>query len=84
MQKTKHYIGGQLSFILSGLSNSRLPNDFNDLANKSSLGIDAVKRQVGSVVEKVTQQAKQASLLRLQMPVVLKRQKIMQKRALIK
>jgi len=30
MQKTKHYIGGQLSFILSGLSNSTLPNFLGD------------------------------------------------------
>ncbi len=33
-------------------------SDFNDLANKSVLGIDAVKRQVGSVVEKALIQAK--------------------------
>jgi len=33
-------------------------SDFNDLANKSALGIDAVKRQVGSVVEKSLSQAK--------------------------
>lgn len=29
--------------------------DFNDLANKSALGIEAVKRQVGSVVNNITQ-----------------------------
>jgi putative DNA primase/helicase len=33
-------------------------SDFNDLANKSVLGVDAVKRQVLSVVEKVSQLAK--------------------------
>ena len=45
-----------------------------------ALGIDAVKRQVESVVEKVSQQAKQVSLLRLQTPIALKRQEIKQKR----
>ena len=40
---------------------SKKLNDFNDLVNKSALGIEAVKRQVGSVVEKVSQQAKQVS-----------------------
>jgi len=63
---------------------SKKLNDFNDLANKSVLGIEAVKRQVGSVVEKVSQQAKQASLLRLQTPIALKRQEIKQKRALVR
>ncbi|SFL26002.1 Antirestriction protein ArdC [Nitrosomonas aestuarii] len=33
-------------------------SDFNDLAHKSTLGIDAVKRQVGSVVEKALAQTK--------------------------
>ncbi|WP_244907526.1 zincin-like metallopeptidase domain-containing protein [Nitrosomonas aestuarii] len=33
-------------------------SDFNDLASKSTLGIDAVKRQVGSVVDKALVQAK--------------------------
>ncbi len=33
-------------------------SDFNDLANKSTLGIDAVKRQVGSVIEKALVQTK--------------------------
>jgi putative DNA primase/helicase len=61
---------------------SKKLNDFNDLANKSRLGIEAVKRQVGSVVEKVSQQAKQDSLLRLQTPIASKRQEIKQKRAL--
>jgi len=37
-------------------------SDFNDLANISVLGIDAVKRQVGSVVEKVSQQGKAQKL----------------------
>jgi putative DNA primase/helicase len=59
-------------------------SDFNDLANKSVLGIEAVKRQVGSVVEKVSQQAKQDSLLKLQVPIEPKQQEIKQKRALIR
>lgn len=59
-------------------------NDFNDLANKSVLGIDAVKRQVGSVVEKVSQQAKQVSLAKLLTHVEPKRQEIKQKRALVR
>ncbi|MDO8894619.1 zincin-like metallopeptidase domain-containing protein [Nitrosomonas sp.] len=63
---------------------SKKLNDFNDLANKSVLGIEAVKRQVGSVVEKVSQQAKQASLLKLQAPIEPKRQEIKQKRALVR
>lgn len=37
---------------------SKKLSDFNDLANKSALGIEAVKRQVGLVVEKVTRQVK--------------------------
>jgi putative DNA primase/helicase len=48
------------------------------------LGIEAVKRQVGSVVEKVSQQAKQDSLLKLQVPIEPKQQEIKQKRALIR
>ncbi len=63
---------------------SKKLNDFNDLANKSALGIDAVKRQVGSVVEKVSQQAKQDSLLKLQVPIEPKQQEIKQKRALVR
>ena len=63
---------------------SKKLNDFNDLANKSVLGIEAVKRQVGSVVEKVSQQAKQDSLLRLQIPIEAKRQEIKQKRVLVR
>jgi len=59
-------------------------NDFNDLANKSSLGIDAVKRQVGSVVEKVSQQAKLTCLAKLQTRVEPKQQEIKQKRALVR
>jgi putative DNA primase/helicase len=59
-------------------------NDFNDLANKSMLGIEAVKRQVGSVVEKVSQQVKQASLLKLQAPIEPKQQEIKQKLALVR
>ncbi len=33
-------------------------SDFNDLANKSTLGIEAVKRQVGSVVRKASEHAR--------------------------
>ncbi len=33
-------------------------SDFNDLANKSTLGIEAVKRQVDSVIKKISEQAK--------------------------
>ncbi|MER0204511.1 MAG: DUF1738 domain-containing protein [Nitrosomonas sp.] len=68
----------------SGEQVSKKLNDFNDLANKSALGIDAVKRQVGSVVEKVSQQAKQVSLAKLQTPIEPKRQEIKQKRALVR
>ncbi len=68
----------------SGEQVSKRLNDFNDLANKSSLGIDAVKRQVGSVVKKVSQQSKQASLTKLQIHVEPKRQEIKQKRALVR
>ncbi|MBX9637060.1 MAG: ssDNA-binding domain-containing protein, partial [Nitrosomonas sp.] len=53
---------------------SKKLNDFNDLANKSALGIVAVKRQVGSVAEKISQQAKQDSLLKLQVPIEPKQQ----------
>ncbi|MFZ1850883.1 MAG: zincin-like metallopeptidase domain-containing protein [Nitrosomonas sp.] len=67
-----------------GEQDSKKLNDFNDLANKSSLGIEAVKRQVGSVVEKVSQQAKQDSLLKLQVPIEPKQQEIKQKRALVR
>jgi putative DNA primase/helicase len=63
---------------------SKKLNDFNDLANKSSLGIEAVKRQVGSVFEKVSQQANQDSLLKLQAPIEPKQQEIKQKRALVR
>ncbi|PSJ16486.1 zincin-like metallopeptidase domain-containing protein [Nitrosomonas supralitoralis] len=41
--------GEQMSLRLS---------DFNDLANKSTLGIEAVKRQVGSVVRKASEHAR--------------------------
>jgi antirestriction protein ArdC/phage/plasmid primase-like uncharacterized protein len=67
-----------------GERDSKKLNDFNDLANKSALGIEAVKRQVGSIVEKVSQQANEASLLRLQTPIAPKRQEIKQKRALVR
>ncbi|MEI2768758.1 MAG: zincin-like metallopeptidase domain-containing protein [Nitrosomonas sp.] len=63
---------------------SKKLNDFNDLANKSRLGIEAVKRQVGSVVEKISQQAKQDSLLKLQGPIEPKQQEIKKKRALVR
>ena len=58
---------------------SKKLNDFNDLANKSALGIEAVKRQVGSIVEKVTRQIK---VEKLQTHVEPKQQEIKQKRAL--
>ncbi len=67
-----------------GEQDSKKLNDFNDLANKSVLGIEAIKRQVGSVVEKISQQAKQGSLLKLQGPVEPKQQEIRQKRALVR
>ncbi len=67
-----------------GEQDSNKLNDFNDLANKSVLGIEAVKRQVGSVVEKVSQQVKQDSLMKLQTCFEPKRQEIKQKRALIR
>ncbi|MBX3618050.1 zincin-like metallopeptidase domain-containing protein [Nitrosomonas sp.] len=67
-----------------GERDSKKLNDFNDLANKSALGIEAVKRQVGSVVEKVSQLAKQDSLLKLQVPIEPKQREIKQKRALVK
>ncbi|MCE7915638.1 MAG: DUF1738 domain-containing protein [Nitrosomonas sp. PRO4] len=60
---------------------SKKLNDFNDLANKSSLGIGAVKRQVGSIVEKVTRQVK---VEKLQTHVEPKQQEIKQKRALVR
>jgi putative DNA primase/helicase len=63
---------------------SKKLNDFNDPANKSVLGIEAVKRQVGSVVEKVSQQVKQYSLLRLQVPIEPKQQEIKRKQALVR
>ncbi len=63
---------------------SKKLNDFNDLANKSALGIEAIKRQVGSVVEKVSQQAKQDSLMKLQVLIEPKQQEIKQKRALVR
>jgi putative DNA primase/helicase len=78
-------VNGSAVFPVFASSNEQISkklNDFNDLANKSRLGIEAVKRQVGSVVEKVFQQAKQDSLLRLQTPIASKRQEIKQKRAL--
>lgn len=53
-------------------------SDFNDLANKSVLGADAVKRQVLSVVEKVSQRAK---VEKVQVHVEHKQQVIKQKRA---
>ncbi len=67
-----------------GERDSKKLNDFNDLANKSALGIEAVKRQVGSVVEKISQQAKQDSLMKLQTCFEPKRQEIKQKRALVR
>ena len=60
---------------------SKRLNDFNDLANNSELGIEAVKRQVGSLVEKVTRQVK---VEKLQTRVEPKQQEIKQKRALVR
>ena len=73
-----------LPIFAPGEQMSQQLSDFNDLANKSVLGIEAVKRQVGSVVEKVSQQAKQDSLLKLQVPIEPKQQEIKQKRALVR
>jgi len=71
-----------LPIFAPGEQMSQQLSDFNDLANKSVLGIEAIKRQVGSVVEKVSQQAKQNSLTKLQVPIEPKQQEIKQKRAL--
>ena len=60
---------------------SKRLNDFNDLANKSALGIEAVKCQIGSIVEKVTRQVK---VEKLQTRVEPKQQEIKQKRALVR
>jgi len=67
-----------------GEQDSKKLNDFNDLANQSVLGIEAVKRQVGSVVEKVSQLAKQDSLTKLQVLIEPKQREIKQKRALVR
>jgi len=42
-------------FALNELASQKL-SDFNDLANKSALGMEAVKRQVGAAIKKVIQQ----------------------------
>lgn len=61
-------VGGVAVFPIfaPGEQESQKLSDFNDLATKSTLGIDAVKRQVGMVAEKVINQNKveklQASL----------------------
>ncbi|MDL1878659.1 toprim domain-containing protein, partial [Cytophagia bacterium CHB2] len=47
-----------LPIFAPGEQVSQKLSDFNDLANKSSLGIEAVKRQVGSVIKKALEQAK--------------------------
>jgi len=65
----------------TGEQDSKKLNDFNDLANKSALGIDAVKRQVGFLVEKVTRQIK---IEKLQTRVEPKQQEIKHKRALVR
>jgi len=58
-------------------------SDFNDLANKSTLGIEAVKRQVGSVVKKALEQAKdQARAEKLQNGLEQNQQEKQQKRSL--
>ncbi|MER2511757.1 MAG: zincin-like metallopeptidase domain-containing protein [Nitrosomonas ureae] len=45
-----------------GEPDSKKLNDFNDLANKSALGIDAVKRQMKTVVDKGVQRVKQQKI----------------------
>jgi len=56
-------------------------SDFNDLANKSTLGLEGVKRQVGSVVTRASEQAKAEKLERL---VEQKQQDKKQKQALVR
>lgn len=68
-----------LPIFAPGEQVSQKLSDFNDLANKSSLGIEAVKRQVGSVVEKATQQA---NFKKLQTQAEQNQQEKQQKRAL--
>lgn len=55
-------------------------SDFNDLANRSVLGLEAVKRQVGSVVEHVLRNTRPGNL---KTPTKL-RQETAQKRALVR
>ncbi len=58
-------------------------SDFNDLANKSMLGIEAVQRQVGSVVKKALGQARdQTKVEKLQIRAKNNQQEKQQKRAL--
>ena len=56
-------------------------SDFNDLANRSVLGLEAVKRQVGSVVERVLRNTRVENL---QPPTKLKQEETARKRALIR
>ena len=60
-------------------------SDFNDLANKSALGIEAVKRQIDSVVRKVSAHARdQAKDEKLQVRTEQSQQEKLQKRALVR
>ena len=56
-------------------------SDFNDLANKSTLGFEAVKRQVGFVVAKVSEQSK---VEKLERRVEQNQQEKQQKRVLVR
>ena len=56
-------------------------SDFNDLANKSTLGIEGVKRQVGAVIKKTLEQAK---VNKLQVRTEQNQQEKQQKRALVR
>lgn len=55
-------------------------SDFNDLANRSTLGIEAVKRQVGSVIKNVLRNTRVENL----QPQTKLRQETVQKRALVR
>ena len=57
-------------------------SDFNDLANQSALGLEAVKRQVGSVVEGVRRNTTHTK--NLQPVTSLKQQETARKRALVR
>lgn len=51
-----------LPIFAPGEQMSQQLSDFNDLANKSVLGIDAVKRQMKTVVDKAIQGVKQQKI----------------------